>query len=159
MHAHVILHFNFERENKFKALLFTCIALPITIADQLEMGVIHISIITIIPSTTCSISECIPNSNKICSLISYLKKSGDLVWCMLGHILTLCKRIITRKLQLWQTIVVTWRQAVHQSNVAGSQILPSLDFSIHYYTLHYWSVCITNMHAYINCWCLHWLAS
>ena len=119
---------------------------------------IYLFLYVIIPSTTCSISERIPTSNKICSLIPYLKHCGDLVWCMLGRMLTLCKRIVTRRPRLRQTIVVTRQQAVHQRNFAGSRTLPSLDSIIHYYTLHYWSVCITSMHAYIDCWCLHWLA-
>ena len=50
-------------------------------------------------SWTCSISERIqfPTSNKICPLIPYLKHCGDLVWCMLGRTLTLCKRTVTRR--------------------------------------------------------------
>ena len=66
-------------------------------------------------------------------------------------------------LRLHQTqlaIVVTHWQTVHQCNFAGSWTLLSLGFIIYYfYTLHYWSVSITSMHAYIDCWCLHWLAS
>ena len=51
-------------------------------------------------------------------------------------------------------VMVTRRQAVHQRNFAGSRTLPSLDSIIHYYTLYYLSVCITSMHAYIDCWCV-----
>ena len=69
IHAHVTLeYFNFKRENGFKRfnLLSTSIASAITAAERLleEMGGIHIWIVTIIPSTTRSISERIPTSNK-----------------------------------------------------------------------------------------------
>ena len=114
-----------------KGLLSTSIALAITAAKWLleEMGIIHIWIVMINPSMTRSISERIPTSNKICSLIPYLKHCGDLVWCMFGRMLTLCQRIVTHRpwRRLCQTIVVTRRQAVHQRNFAGSRTLPSLD--------------------------------
>ena len=114
---------------------------------------------TIIPSTTRLISERIPTSNKTCLLIPYLKHRGDLVWCMLS-VLTLCKRTVTRiGCAGYARLVVTHRQTVHQRNFAGSRTLSSFNSIIHYYTLHYWSVCITSMHAYIDCWCLQWLAS
>ena len=89
-----------------KDLLSTSIASAITAAEVLleEMGAIHIWIVTIIPSTTRSISKHIPTSNKICSLIPYLKHCGHLVWCTLGCMLTLLKRIVTRRPRLRQII-------------------------------------------------------
>ena len=94
-------------------------------------------IVTIIPSTTRSISERIPTSNKTCLLIPYLKHRGDLVWCMLS-VLTLCKRTVTRiGCAGYARLVVTHRQTVHQRNFAGSRTLSSFNSIIHYYTLHY----------------------
>ena len=139
IHAHATLTSKGRIDSK--GLLSTSIASVITAAERLleewERSTSESSR-SVIPSTNDgSISERIPTSNKICSLISYLKHCGDLVWCMLGRMLTLCKRIVTRTLWLRQTIVVTRRQAVHQLNFAGSQTLPSLNSVIHYYTLHY----------------------
>ena len=147
IHAHVTLeYFNFERENRFKRFVvyFYCFSDNCCQAIAGRNGTDpHPSFVTIM-SMTHSISERIP---KICSLIPYLKCFGDLVWCMLGCMLTLCKRIVTHRPQLHQTIVVTCRQVVYQRNFAGSQTLPSLNSFIHYYTLHYWNICITSKHA------------
>ena len=88
--AHVTVeYFNFQRENRFKrfAVYFCCLNSVITAAKRLleEMETIHIWIFMIIPSTTRSISERIPTSNKIWSLIPYLKHCGGPVWRMLGR--------------------------------------------------------------------------
>ena len=141
IHTHVTLeYFNFKRENGFKRF-----AVYLTVAKRLleEMAAIHIWIITIIPSATRSISECIPTTNKIYPLIPYLKHCGDLVWCMPWHMLTLCKRTVTHRLH--QTSGNSHQQAAHQCNFTGSLTLPSLDSIIHYCTLHYCSVCIMSM--------------
>ena len=95
MHAHVTLASKGRMD--LKGLLSTSIASAITAAERLleKIGATdaHLN-----PVSTCSISECIPTSNKIFPLIPYLKHCGDLVWCMLRHMLTLCKRTITRRL-------------------------------------------------------------
>ena len=134
---------NFERENRLKrfAVYFYCFSdncCRVTAGGNGSDPHLYESSRSVIPSTNDgSISERIPTSNKICSLIPYLKHCGYLVWSMLGRMLTHCKRIVTRTPQLRQTIAVTRRQAVHQLNFAGSQTLPSLNSVIHYYTLHY----------------------
>ena len=148
-----------KRRMYLKGLVSTSIASVITAAEQLleEMGATHIWIVTIIPSTTRSISERIPTSNKIFSLIPYLKQCGDLVWWMLGC-RPLCWPFAKGSLPIgrgYTRLVVTLRKAVHQRHFAGTWTLPSLNSNIHYYTLHYWSVFITSM----QCWCFHWLAS
>ena len=77
---------------------------------------------------------------------------------MLGCMFTFFKGSLLVGRAIHQTIVVTRRQAVHQRNFASSQTLPLLNSIIHYYTLHYTEVSASRVHAYIDCWCPHWLA-
>ena len=145
----------------WKGLVSTSIASVITACCRATAGgngpgAIHIWIITtVIPSITRSISERIPTSNKIFPLIPYLKQCGDLVWWMLGRMLTLCKRIVSYPYigRSYARLVVTRWKAVYQSNFAGSWTLQYLN-SIILYTTEV-SASRACMLSYIDCWCIH----
>ena len=99
IHACVTLDFKRENGSKRFGVYFYCFSDNCCRATAGGNGSDpHLNPTTrsVIPSTNDgSISERIPTSNKICSLIPYLKHCGDLVWCLLGRTLTLCKRIIS----------------------------------------------------------------
>ena len=90
IHAHVTLeYFNFKKETKFKR--FTVYFLPSDCWKKRKRSTSESS--QSFSLTACSISECIPTSNKICTLIPHPKHCDDLVW----HMLTLYKRAITHR--------------------------------------------------------------
>ena len=89
IHAHVTLEYlNFKKDTKFKR--FTIYFLPIDCWKKRKRSTSESS--RSFSLTAHSISECIPTSNKICTLIPHPKHCGDLVW----HMLILCKRAITQ---------------------------------------------------------------
>ena len=132
-----------------KGLLPISISSAITVAKWLleEMGVIHMagwsesSRSFRLQRLAQSLSAFLYTSNKICSLIPYLKHCSDLVWCILGRMLTLCKRIVTRRPRL--SIVVACRQAVHQHNFRRQ--LNSF-ITLFYYSLLYFITLLRCLH-------------
>ena len=129
-----MLHFNFKGRMDLKGLLSTSIASATTAAERLleEMGAIQIESSQSFQRERLarSLSAFLLQINlRVNSYHAYLKHCGDLVWCMLGRMLTLCKRTVTCRPRLRRTQAP--ESGIHQRNFAGSRTLSSLDSIVH----------------------------